>query len=237
MRSLNTRQGVTAVELLMVLLLSVGLAVAMHAVVRMAASEATAARQRAFAARDLTAVWALATQELAHAASADVSAPSATALEFDRPVGEGPVCGVEPLAVLLRSDQAWLQRQPVGGRDQLLLRESAHDGAWLRRGIVSVAVANCPDLGPALRLATDAPVGTVGLLRIVEPVRLRSYLSGPAHWIGLEGRTGLASIQPLAGPFGPSDFQVARIGQLLRITVTRVPLHPLVLELPLGSPP
>lgn len=237
MRTLSSRRGVTAVELLLVLLLSTGCAAAMCAVVTMAARQAAAAVGRVAAGRDLVAVWALAQHELASAAASDVTVPSSTALEFDRPVGEGPACGSQPSGAWLRSDRAWLTRGPTAGRDHLLLREPQLAGGWVRRGIVSVAVANCPDGGPALWLATDAPIGLAAMVRIVEPVRLRSYRSEGAHALGMENQIGAATIQPLAGPLRATDFQVTALGHALHISVTRVPLIPVELHLPLAPVP
>ena len=237
MRSLTSRRGVTALELLFVLLLAVACATAMHAMVVLAARQSTAAVRRMAAGRDLVAVWALAQHDLAHAATSDVTVSGSSALEFDRPVGEGPACADQPTGARLRTDRAWLTRQPSAGRDQLLLRDPQVAGGWARRGIVSVAVANCPDGGPALWLGTDAAIGPVAMIRIVEPVRLRSYSSQGVHALGLEGRWGLATIQPLAGPLDTGAFEVVRNGEVLRLSLSRAPLLPLHLHVPLAPLP
>jgi hypothetical protein len=223
--------------MLLAALMVVTVAAVSHALVTTAAREATAARRLVSASRDLTAVWALTSQELAHAAAADVASPAATALEYDRPVGEGPVCAVEPFAVILRTGPALLQRYPGPGRDLVLLREPRHSGLWFRRGIVSVAVANCPDGAPGLRLSTDGPTPAAGMVRILEPVRLRSYLSGTQHWVGLESRIGGATLQPLAGPLTSTDFTVTLLADALRVALSSAPLSPLLLELPLAPAP
>jgi hypothetical protein len=237
MRTLTDHRGVTLPELLLVLLLSVAFAAALQGVVRLAATQATAAVNRAGANRDQVAVWALASRELRHVERADIQLPASNALEFDRPIGEGPVCALQPSAVLLRSDHGGFTRAPDAGRDRLLLREPGAAGAWLSRGIVSVAVANCPDLRPALRIATDGPIAAVGFARIVEPVRLRSYPSGTGHALGLESRVGAGTIQPLAGPINSADFGVTMAGHTLRLQLSRAPLLPLAMVLPVGPPP
>lgn len=237
MRSLTPRAGTSAIELLLVLILAVGFAAALLAVVRMAASHTTLAVQRAAASRDHIALWALTTHDLAHAAVIDVAVPATDALEYDRPIGEGPTCASEPFAILIPSDRGWFTRSPSAGRDQLLAREPTFDGTWLRRGIVSVGMANCPDGRPALRLLTDTPIPPVGFARVVEPVRLRSYPSADAYAIGLEGRGGGATIQPLAGPILPTGLQVSLPGPLVRFEITRPPLAPLTVLHPLEPVP
>jgi hypothetical protein len=225
------------VELLLVVLLLAACAAATQALVRIAARAAVLARQRADASRDLTAVWALTSHELAHATAADVGSPATTALDYDRPVGEGPACGVEPTSVVLRASRAWLVRTPGPGRDQLLVREPQHGGQWFRRGIVSVAVANCPDGTPGLRLSTDAPIPAAGMVRIIEPVRLRSYRSQGVYALGIESRIGGATIQPFAGPIAPDGFTVTLLADALSVAISRSPLSPLFLNLPLAPPP
>lgn len=237
MRTLNSRRGVSAMELLLVLVLFTGVVAAVYAVMRMVATETTAAVQRAAASRDQVALWALLHHDLAHAILADVTVIGTNAVEFDRPVGEGPACANEPFAVLIRSAHAWLSRQPEPGRDHLQVREPGMAGGWSRRGIVSVAVANCPDGGTALRLATDAAITATAFARIVEPVRLRSYGSAGAHALGLEGRLGGGPIQPFAGPVDPTAFQSVLSGDLLAINLSRFPLVPMQLNLPLSAPP
>jgi hypothetical protein len=233
MRALTPRSGFSVVELLLVLSLLVGVMAAAYAVVHMAGTEAMAARQRTAALRDQVTLWALLTHDVSHAEASDVAVPGSDAVEFDRPVGEGSVCENEPLAVLLRATGGSWSRQPTAGRDHLWLREPGPGGGWSRRGIVSVAVANCPDGGSALRLDTDAPVSAMAFARVVEPVRLRSYASGAAHWLGMEGRGSGISLQPLAGPLDGGAFQAAVSGHHLGVTLSRVPLIPMVLILPL----
>jgi prepilin-type N-terminal cleavage/methylation domain-containing protein len=118
MRPLTCRRGLTAVELLLVVLLLAVCAAATQALVRITAREALGTRLRTDATRDLTTLWALTSHELAHAAAPDVSSPASNALEYDRPVGEGPACGVEAAAIVLRATRAWLLRTPGPGRDR-----------------------------------------------------------------------------------------------------------------------
>ena len=234
MRTLTRCRGATLLEVLLVLTLLVSFAAASHAVVRMAAVQANEALRRAAAGRDQVALWALVARELAHAESGDVAVPVGTALEFDRPVVEGPVCDLSATSVWMRSDHGGVLRLPVAGRDRQLARESTTTGGWVGRGIVSVSVANCPDLRPAIVLGLDTPVPAVGFVRIVEPVRLRGYASGGSHAVGLESRAGGATIQPLAGPLDPNAFDAAMSTSLLTLTFSRAPLAPLHLSIPLA---
>jgi hypothetical protein len=237
MRPVNPSRGTTLPELLLLLTLLLGFGSALHAVVGLSAAQATLALRRAAAARDQSALWALAARELTYAAAGDVMVPSPTSLEFARPIGEGPVCAVSPTALMLRADHAGHTRSPAADRDLLLVREPTATGAWEERGIVSVSVANCPDGRAALVLGLDTPVSAAGFARIVEPVRLRTYRSGAVHALGMEGRLGGATIQPLAGPLDSTGFQATRSGHLLRMTLSRAPLLPLLLSLPLGPSP
>lgn len=237
MRPLADRRGVTLVELMLVLVQLVAFAAVLHALVRLAAGQANGALRRAAAGRDQVAVWALTARELGHAEASDVAVPARTTVEFDRPVAEGPVCTSGASAVTVRSDHAGVLRMPAAGRDRLLVRDPAVEGEWVGRGIVSVGVANCPDGMPAIVIGIDAPIPAAGFARVMEPVRLRSYRSGGDYALGLEGRAGGATIQPLAGPLDSNAFHAALSGDLLRITLSRVPLVPMHLGLPLRPSP
>jgi prepilin-type N-terminal cleavage/methylation domain-containing protein len=237
MRSLTGRRGVTLLELMVVLSVFLGCMAAMQALVRLSATQTTAAVARTAAGRDHAALWALAGRELAHASLVDVLVPSSVAVEFDRPIGEGPVCLAHADAVMIRSDHGGIARLPNAGRDRLLGREPTATGEWIGRGIVSVAVANCPDGRPGLLLGVDAAIPSLGFVRFTEPVRLRSYRSGGVYALGLESRVGVASIQPFLGPIDGDGFEAALIGRALWLTFHRAPLVALHLQLPLESAP
>jgi hypothetical protein len=237
MRSLACRRGVTLLELMLVLVQLVAFAAVLHALVRLAAGQANGALRRAAAGRDQVTVWALTARELGHAEASDVTVPAYTTVEFDRPVAEGPVCASAASAVTVRSEHGGVLRLPTAGRDRLLVREPTVDGVWLWRGIVSVGVANCPDGMPAIVIGIDTPIPAAGFARVMEPVRLRSYRSGGAHALGLEGRSDGATIQPLAGPLDSNAFHAAVGGNLLHLSLSRDPLAPMHLSFWLGTSP
>lgn len=223
-------RGFTLIEMLLVLLFATLLAGMAHQVVRLAATAARTAQAERAATRDAVTVWALANHDLANANAADIIIPAGNALEYDRPVGDGSVCLSLATAVTVRYQG---ERLPDADRDVGLLRESAAGGDWLRRGIVSVVMANCPDGGEGLVLTLAGAVPAIGAARIVEPSRLRSYTSGGRHWLGLEPLVSPATIQPLAGPITPTGFALSVAGPLFRLYYHPAPLAPLELALPL----
>ncbi len=202
-----TSRGATLAELVVALALLGLVGGIAAAAVRWAAGAATLIGRRAAEERDATALVALLQHDLAAAVDSEVRVPAATALEFDRPVGEAPVCGMAGDTLLLRA-AAWRgERLPAAARDELVVLATADPVAWLRRAVDDVATDRCPDGSNALRIAPGLPVSAAVHVRIVEPVRLRRYASGGATAVGLEHRWNGGVIQPLAGPVDPVGVQ------------------------------
>lgn len=199
MRPLSAR-GVTLLELLLAVVMLGILGAVVSVAARAAARGATRAIRSLGGERDATAMTMLLGHDLRAALVIDVQVPAPDRLEFDRPIGEAPVCGTGGGGILLRS-AGWLGlRAPAAARDEVLLLVLADPAQWQRLVIAGTAGDTCPDGAPAIRLTTS-PAPSPGLhARVVEPVRLRRYSGSGVAWLGLEHRWNGTAIQPFAGP-------------------------------------
>ena len=138
----------------------------------------------------------------------------------------GVACAVSAGALTVRLGAGWWSalRNPVPGRDSLLMDGVAVPPAWHALGLAAEPRnGKCPDGTAGLLLpAAVSPelldqLGPGSPVRVFEDVEVRLYASAGAAWIGLrEVATGEA-IQPLAGPFAASGLRlqfVARDGGL-----------------------
>jgi hypothetical protein len=137
----------------------------------------------------------------------------------------GVACAVSGSALTVRLGDGWWSalRDPVPGRDSLLVDGVAEPPAWHALGLAADPRAGrCPDGTAGLLLpAAIAPelldeLGAGSPVRVFEDVELRLYASAGSAWIGLRDLATGETIQPLAGPFAASGLRlqfVARDGE------------------------
>jgi hypothetical protein len=122
----------------------------------------------------------------------------------------GVACAVAPGAITARLGPGWWSalRQPVAGRDSLLVDAVDSAGRWVALALAAPPHPGvCPDGAPALVLpVAGAPDQSNGLgagspIRIFEDVELRLYSSSGAAWLGIRSLGTGEAIQPLSGPF------------------------------------
>jgi hypothetical protein len=120
--------------------------------------------------------------------------------------GVGVLCAADIDAVVIRRSTWEASRNPVAGRDSLLVGRIT-DPEWLALELLGTPLSRlCPDGTPGTALPVSiAPTDLVSLgpgspLRVFEPVELRSYSSSGTTWIGLRAIATGEAVQPLAGP-------------------------------------
>jgi len=128
--------------------------------------------------------------------------------------GSGVVCEWAGSDLVVRHSPPWWRavREPVRGRDSLLVGKLTDPG-WITVPLrADPRSTRCPDGMPALALAAalDSLVpGTIGPgspIRFFEPVELRVYGSSGSDWVGLRLVATGESIQPLAGPIARAGW-------------------------------
>jgi prepilin-type N-terminal cleavage/methylation domain-containing protein len=230
-----TRRGVTLVELLVGLVLLAMLGLAITRTLATASGATARALRGLVVARTLMATGTLLREELGQGVSADVALPSTTAVDFNRVIGAGPLCGVAGSVVLLRGSEWRGVRWPEEARDNVMLLTDVSAGTWSTIAIDSVANGNCSDGANAIRLTLAAAAGPAVYARVTEPVRLREYASGGSGWWGLAAASGLSPVQPFAGPLdmplqpllsSPAVLQLNFRPTFGSDTTLRVPLGP-----------
>lgn len=226
-----SRRGFSLVELVVATTLVGLLGLTIGFTLRAAATSTRTAVTGLTRARDLSTTMALLRTSTVGADLTDIRLGVRDTIDFDRRVGQGSPCHIGGGLVVLADEPAWAERQPLAGRDEILVLTQVEPAVWERRPLLGVAPVQCPDLRPALALGT--PPGPSALwVRLVTPVRMRTYRSGGATWLGLEDRYGAASLQPFAGPLtGPIPMRVS-VGQLLvgpgpGMPAFRIPFGPL----------
>jgi type II secretory pathway pseudopilin PulG len=145
-------------------------------------------------------------------AGADLLAASGSGLSSRAVRGVGVLCAVEPALLVVRRALWQAVRNPVGGRDSLLVGRLIDPG-WITLGLLGPPVSRaCPDGAPGTALPvalgpSELPaIGPGSPLRVFEPVELRSYLSSGSAWIGLRAIATGEAVQPLAGPLSASGL-------------------------------
>ena len=195
------------------------------------ASRATAAL---VAERTTASLSALLRHDLRLATTDEVIPTSPSLLWLARPVGEGPVCGTTTTTLLVRAS-AWRgDRLPDPTRDVVQFLEYPVAGMWSDAVLLAVSSGACPDGEPALRLQVGIDPSGSGHLRIREPVRLTTYPSGGAHWLGLAGPGD--PNQPFAGPVTNGGLTLAVSGGALQAVVTPAVGTAQALRFPVGAP-
>jgi prepilin-type N-terminal cleavage/methylation domain-containing protein len=195
-----TRRGWTLLELLVVLLLSALLATLVTVVIagaaRAAARQAGALdRERSEAA--LSWWWRAVLRD---AEAGDIAVPSLDRIVAHLPVGAAAPCS-QMGSTLWIARSAWGgSRDPEAGRDLVWLLTEPRTAAWDRLAILAVDNDHCPGGEAAFRLSLSAAALPGLLVRVVEPLQLRLYLSGAKGWLGLAPADGSTSVQPFAGP-------------------------------------
>lgn len=124
----------------------------------------------------------------------------------------GVLCSAGP-GVLVARRAFWQGvRNPVGGRDSLLIGRLTDPG-WVAQALLADPVSrNCPDGAPGIALpvavaSSDlSALGAGSPVRVFEPVELRSYVSAGSGWIGLRSIATGEVVQPLAGPLPASGL-------------------------------
>lgn len=198
-----SRRGWTLLELLIVLVLTIILAALVGSVIAAIARSATRQARALNLERTQVALAAWWRADFRDGDAGDVVVPTNNQIVTRHPVGAGVPCqSVGTDLWIARTD--WRgARDPESGRDEAWLLTDVLTAAWSDVAIVAVGSGSCPSGEPALRLTLGAAILPVQLARVVEPVELRIYRSGPSGWLGLAPADGSASVQPFAGPVDP----------------------------------
>jgi hypothetical protein len=200
MRSV-TRRGTSLAEMLVVVML-LGLLLAMLGqLVRVGGQLLGGARASLRTQRDLGALVAALRHAVPGAGTA-LLAHGLDTLDYDRRVGEGPICAsAAGIAWLDATGGGWV-RNPDPTRDRVDVLVARDPARWVRVGFAASVADSCAGR-PAFRLSLDSVLAPAGWGRVISPVRLRAYRSTAGRALGLEDRPG-GGIQPFAGPFiGP----------------------------------
>lgn len=208
MRSLN-RGGVTLVELMVVVVIAAILAALVTTVVLAAGRSARRQSEALHQLRSAAAIAAWWRAALRDSDSADVQVVAPDRLLSPLPVGAGPACAVIGADIIVPLHSWRAQRDPEAGRDLLWLLTDPVAGSWSSTTLLAVGTSSCPDGSAALRLTLAGAAPEAVLVRAVEPLLLRSYLSGASWWLGLAPADGSAVVQPFAGPVSPAATRFA----------------------------
>lgn len=147
-------------------------------------------------------------------AGEDLLATTSSSLSTRAVRGVGVLCGADSGSLVVRRGTGLWQavRNPVAGRDSLLIGRLTDPG-WIALELLADPVPRaCPDGAPGMALQvavapSDLPaIGSGSPLRLFEPVELKRYSSGGASWIGLRSMATGEAIQPLAGPLRASGL-------------------------------
>lgn len=230
------RRGVTLLELLIGLVLLAMLGVVVTTTLTTASRVAIRAVTRLATARTISVTGALLREELGHRGRDEVTVAGATSVDFSRVVGDAPVCDVQGHLVALRQSEWWGIRDPEPDRDDALLLSDVATGSWVANTIVAVGNGHCPDGSAAIQLTVGSTVAAAAVARIVEPVRLRGYLSNGNGWWGLAPASGLSPVQPFAGPLATPIGGTSFIGTALLLRFRPAAGGDTVLAFPLGPP-
>jgi prepilin-type N-terminal cleavage/methylation domain-containing protein len=199
-----SRRGFTLVELLLGLAVLGVVAGTVTAAVRGMSQVAARTTQSLLAERAVLSLQGFLQQELRDAVRGDLTAIAPDRIALKRPVGDAMICGAAGATVVI-ADSAWTgARQPQPGRDEAWLLTDPVLEVWQESAISDVATDRCPgNNAPALRLSLATPAAGAIITRIMEPVELSAYRSGPADWFGLTPGNRQSSVQPFAGPLVP----------------------------------
>ncbi|MEO8450669.1 MAG: prepilin-type N-terminal cleavage/methylation domain-containing protein [Gemmatimonadota bacterium] len=219
------RRGMTLVEVLITLTITAGIVVLSMTLLADIARQARGRLERAGAAETLRTVAAVLDRELWSVGwdslgGSDVDSLGSTGVVTRAMRATGLACRLAPDTVEVASDSSrWFaERQPVPGRDSLLLYlegdSTAMVNAWLPLPIVAVGAGTCPDGAPSLLLSTSLPPSTITRWRAAAPTPVRtfevmafeSYSSGAALVFGARGVSSGAVVQPVAGPLAASGL-------------------------------
>ena len=139
---------------------------------------------------------------------ADLLSAASTGFSARRVRGSGTLCDAAPGVLSARVESGWWsgERDPVPGRDSLLVARVDSAG-WRVMALLSPPQTSlCPDGSKAWRLAVSADsAALVGIalgspVRVFEAIEIRMYASGPDLWTGLRLMATTQAIQPFAGP-------------------------------------
>ncbi len=209
-----SRRGITLVEVVVAVSLTGWLALLGNGTVLRAGAALNRRAERFAAEQSLRAANGSLRQllESNDPAGADLLATSGSGLTSRAVRGVGVLCTAEPEALVLRRALWQAVRNPVGGRDSLLVGKLTDPG-WIALELLGPPRSRaCPDGAPgtALPVAVGpsdlAAIGPGSPLRAFEPVELRSYLSSGSAWIGLRAIATGEAVQPLAGPLSSSGL-------------------------------
>ncbi len=231
-----SRRGLTLVEMLIGMVLLAMLGMAITETLATASRATTRALRALVVGRTVVAAATLLREELGQSSATELTGAAPTSLDFGRTIGAGPVCAASGFIVRVRQSAWWEVRAPVGGRDEVALLADPVVGSWATHPIDTVTSAVCPDGAAAIRLVLSAPVAVAAYARVIEPVRLKTYLSGGSGWWGIAGGSGLPTIQPFAGPLAAPLQPFTLTATMLQWRFKPSNGSDTVVTIPLGAP-
>jgi hypothetical protein len=129
--------------------------------------------------------------------------------------GSGRACGSSSGRILVSADSWSPLRQPVAGRDSLVLLGQPRDTELVVAAAGPVSAAVCPDgvASVALPYAVQVPDPVPGAafqapVLLSEVMEIRGYESGGQWWVGVRSLSAGETIQPAYGPIAPGGFSV-----------------------------
>jgi len=231
-----TRRGFTLVELLIGMVLLGIFGVVVTRTLSLASRSTRRALDDLAVARTITSTGALLREELGESSSGELVVPDSSVVEYPRPTGHGPICATSGTDLLLRESDWQGTRWPEAGRDEVRLLGPAPARLWSPGLISAVAAGHCPDGASAIRLTLATVPASAAYARVVEPMRLRGYLSAGSGWWGLLPASGVASVQPFAGPLATPIAGATLQGGVLTLHFRALPAVDTALRILVGPP-
>lgn len=216
-----SRRGFTLVELLIAIVIFGIVSAALYGLLTRTQRVSRVQAERSAMQANVRTGVALVTSELlelsATATTADIYAASGTAIEYRGMRGLGFICEVNNGYVRIPRATWRGYRDPVAGRDRLLIFvdndvDLMTDDGWIERTVTSLAGGNCPDGSASIRLNITAniPSDTLAMLVAGSPVRtfermeIAQTTAGGETWLGARSVSAGETLQPVLGPLAAS---------------------------------